>query len=177
MTDFRRFLHLASVLVCACSLVHAADSKRPNVILILCDDLGYGDLGVFFQNDGAGNRKPRVPLNATPHLDALARQGVQLRGHYTAAPVCAPARGSLLSGVHQGHANVRNNQFDKALEDNHTLGSVMQQASYRTACIGKWGLQGGRGMPAHPLARGFDEYFGYITHKDGHRSRGRRNEW
>lgn len=168
MTDFRHFLHVATALVCACALVHAADAKRPNVIFILCDDLGYGDLGVFFQNGGAGNRKPRVPMDATPQIDALAEQGVQLRGHYTAAPVCAPARASLLSGLHQGHANVRDNQFDKALADNHTLGSVMRQAGYRTACIGKWGLQGGKAQPGHPLARGFDEYFGYIAHRDGH---------
>ncbi|MCP5532543.1 MAG: sulfatase-like hydrolase/transferase [Akkermansiaceae bacterium] len=141
---------------------------KPNIVFILCDDLGYGDLGVFFQNKGAGDRKPRVTMAGTPRLDSIAKAGVQLRGHYTGAPVCAPARASLLLGVHQGHANVRDNQFDKALEDNHTLASVLKQVGYHTGCIGKWGLQGGKSMPAHPLNRGFDEYFGYISHGAGH---------
>ena len=148
--------------------VQRPSQARPNVVFILCDDLGYGDLGVFFQNQGDGGRKPAVKMLSTPGLDRFAAEGIQLRGHYTGAPVCAPARASLLSGVHQGHANVRDNQFDKALEDNHTLGSVMRQAGYRTACIGKWGVQGGKLMTAHPLHRGFDEYFGYIDHGSGH---------
>ena len=93
--------------------------------------------------------------------------------HYCPAPVCAPSRASLLLGVHQGHANVRDNQFDKALENNHTLASVLKQAGYATAAIGKWGLQGKPATappdwPAHPLNRGFDYYFGYIRHADGH---------
>ena len=148
----------------------AEDAKppRPNIIFILCDDLGYGDLGVFFQNHGAGGRMPKVGMKATPHLDELAAEGMQLRGHYCPAPVCAPSRASFLSGVHQGHANVRDNQFDKALEDNHTVASVLKEAGYHTVCIGKWGLQGGKKMPAHPLKRGFDEYFGYISHVAGH---------
>jgi arylsulfatase A-like enzyme len=148
--------------------VQKPSPARPNVVFILCDDLGYGDLGVFFQNQGDGGRVPEVRMLATPGLDRFAAEGMQLRGHYTGAPVCAPARASLLLGVHQGHANVRDNQFDKALEDHHTLGSVMQQAGYRTACIGKWGLQGDKQMPAHPMKRGFDEYFGYISHGAGH---------
>jgi arylsulfatase A-like enzyme len=151
-------------------LVHAgiAEVQRPNIVFILCDDLGYGDLGVFFQNEGDGGRKAKVEMAATPRLDAIAAGGMQLRHHYTAAPVCAPARASLLLGVHQGHANVRDNQFDKALEDHHTIASVLKESGYRSICIGKWGLQGGKEMPAHPLNRGFDEYFGYIGHGHGH---------
>jgi arylsulfatase A-like enzyme len=144
------------------------EARPPNIVFILCDDLGYGDLGAYFQNHGDGGRKPKVEMAATPHLDALAPAGMQLRHHYTGAPVCAPARASLLLGVHQGHANVRDNQFDKALEDQHTLASVLKHAGYRSVCIGKWGLQGGKEMPAHPLNRGFDEYFGYIGHGAGH---------
>lgn len=152
----------------ALAVAPAASRPRPNIVFILTDDLGYGDLGVFFQNSGAGGREPRVAMKATPQLDRLAAGGMQLRGHYTAAPVCAPARASFLTGVHQGHADVRDNQFDKALEDHHTVAGVLKQAGYRTACIGKWGLQGGKQMPAHPLKRGFDEYFGYIGHGAGH---------
>ena len=149
-----------------------AGERPPNIILILCDDLGYGDLGIHWQNERAKAGKPAID---TPKLDAMAKQGVQMRGTYCPAPVCAPSRASLLTGVTQGHAHVRDNQFDKAIEDNHTLGSVLHNAGYRTAAFGKWGLQG-KGpsdetpnkFEAHPMNRGFDYYFGYIRHRDGH---------
>jgi arylsulfatase A-like enzyme len=95
-----------------------------------------------------------------------------MRQQYCPAPVCAPSRASLLLGVTQGHANVRDNQFDKALANNHTLASVLRQAGYATVAVGKWGLQGaGRNpteWPAYPTKRGFDSFFGYARHKDGH---------
>ena len=164
----RPFLAAACLLLPGQGRSETTEPLRPNIVFILCDDLGYGDLGAFFQNGGDGGRKPSVEMAATPRLDAIAAGGMQLRHHYTAAPVCAPARASLLLGVHQGHANVRDNQFDKALEDHHTIASVLKEAGYRSICIGKWGLQGGREMPAHPLNRGFDAYFGYIGHGAGH---------
>jgi arylsulfatase A-like enzyme len=167
--DFFPLVVLVSVAVTILAPTAVAGSGKPNIVFILTDDLGYGDLGAFFQNEGDGGRMPKVKMAATPHLDLLAGAGIQLRHHYAGAPVCAPSRASLLLGVHQGHANVRDNQFDKALEDNHTLASVLRQAGYRTACIGKWGLQGGDDMPGHPLNRGFDDYFGYLAHKDGHK--------
>ncbi|MES2983085.1 MAG: sulfatase-like hydrolase/transferase [Verrucomicrobiota bacterium] len=167
--NIRRFLLIACLCLPSFATADPKDSRKPNIVFILCDDLGYGDLGAFFQNRGDGGRKPNVKMAATPRLDEIAAKGMQMRNHYTAAPVCAPARASLLLGVHQGHANVRNNQFDKALEDNHTLASVLKEAGYRSACIGKWGLQGEEKMPAHPLKRGFDEYFGYIGHGAGHK--------
>lgn len=149
----------------------AAPARRPNIIFILADDLGYGDLGAFYQNQRQGH--PTEPAELTPHLDALAADGIRLTDHYCPAPVSAPSRASLLSGVHQGHSNVRDNQFDKALEDNHTLATVLRKAGYSTAAIGKWGLQGKPrtappDWPAHPLNRGFDYYYGYIRHNDGH---------
>lgn len=146
----------------------SGSSRQPNIIFILCDDLGFGDIGAFYKNDGSEGRKAGVPIRATPKLDALANEGIRLRGHYTAAPVCAPARASLLLGVHQGHSNVRDNQFDKALENNHTIASVLKEAGYHTTCIGKWGLQGGKTLTAHPQSRGFDEFFGYLGHGQGH---------
>jgi arylsulfatase A-like enzyme len=146
--------------------------SRPNIIFVLCDDLGYGDVGYFFQNLRAANNKRSEPWHFTPNLDTLASEGLQLPHHYCPAPVCAPSRGSLLTGVHQGHANVRDNQFDKALENNHTLATVLKGAGYATACIGKWGLQGSGGnptaWPAYPTKRGFDYYYGYVRHGDGH---------
>ncbi|MBI1344272.1 MAG: sulfatase-like hydrolase/transferase [Terrimonas sp.] len=145
--------------------------QQPNIIFILTDDLGYGDIGVFFQNARKRNNDRSEPWFPTPHLDTLAARGAMLTSHYCAAPVCAPSRASLLSGLSQGQANVRDNQFDKALADQYTLGSLLQRAGYQTAAIGKWGLQGeGKGpdWPAHPLKRGFDYFFGYIRHRDGH---------
>ncbi|HSU54890.1 MAG TPA: sulfatase-like hydrolase/transferase, partial [Candidatus Dormibacteraeota bacterium] len=84
-------------------------ARRPNIVFILADDLGYGDLGVLFQN----GRTNGLPKEHTPNLDTLAAQGLQMRQHYCPAPICAPSRASLLLGVHQGHANVRDQQFDK----------------------------------------------------------------
>ena len=157
-------------------------APRPNIIFILCDDLGYGDVGVFYQNQRAAQHDPSLPFFITPHIDTLARDGVKVQQHYCAAPVCAPSRASLLTGLTQGHANIRDNQFDKALADTHTLGTVLQRAGYATAAVGKWGLQGSAKpggteadeegsaarWPAYPTKRGFDFYFGYVRHKDGH---------
>lgn len=156
--------------------------KKPNIIFILTDDLGYGDVGAFFQNQRKKEGDRSEPWTFTPNLDKMASEGMMLTHHYTAAPVCAPSRGSLLTGLSQGHANVRDGQFDKALADNYTLGNVMQKAGYATAAIGKWGVQGGgvnkhhektltqekKEWTAFPLDRGFDYYYGYIRHSDGH---------
>jgi uncharacterized sulfatase len=141
--------------------------EKPNVIFILTDDLGWGDLGVFHQNNSTHARKHK-----TPFLDQMAAEGMQMPSHYCPAPVCAPSRASLLMGVHQGHATIRNSQFDKALNNNHTLGTVMKTAGYKTALIGKYGLQGEGTNPTewsgYPTKRGFDEFFGYVAHRDGH---------
>lgn len=146
----------------------AADlPSKPNVIFILCDDLGWGDLGVLHQNNSQHDKRLHTPM-----IDQMAAEGIQLRQHYCPAPVCAPSRSSLLTGVHQGHAEVRDNQFDKSLADNHTLATVMKNAGYTTALIGKYGLQGNgdsaETWPAYPTKRGFDEFFGYVRHVDGH---------
>ena len=187
MRGVRKFI-LALVVSCIPWVSSKAEAAKPNIIFILCDDLGYGDVGVFFQNSRAALRDRGVPFFTTPQLDTLARDGAMLTQHYCAAPVCAPSRASLLTGLTQGHANVRDNQFDKALADTHTLGTVLRQAGYATAVIGKWGLQGKANgqpatasdteteseggsaalWPAYPTRRGFDFFFGYVRHKDGH---------
>ncbi|HET8737890.1 MAG TPA: sulfatase-like hydrolase/transferase [Pricia sp.] len=149
-----------------------SDSLKPNIIFIMTDDLGYGDLGVLFQNQRAKDNASGTPREFTPNLDRMAAEGALLPHHYAAAPVCAPSRASFLLGRSQGHANIRDNQFDKALEDNLTVASTLRQAGYATAAIGKWGLQGREGKApnwtAHPLNRGFDYFLGYIRHGDGH---------
>jgi len=143
-------------------------AAAPNIIFILTDDLGYGDIGCFWQNQRNESGKP---AGATPNLDRMAAEGAMLTHHYCSAPVSAPSRASILSGLSQGHANVRDNQFDKALADNHTLATILRQAGYSTIAIGKWGLQGKGTLPntpANPLNRGFDTYYGYLRHADGH---------
>ncbi|SHM76465.1 uncharacterized sulfatase [Cyclobacterium lianum] len=144
--------------------------KKPNIIFILTDDLGYGDLGILYQNRRKAEGKP---YHSTPNLDKMAAEGMILGRHYVPAPVCAPSRATLLLGLHQGHAEIRNNQFDKALPQNHNLATVLKEAGYATALIGKYGLQGLEGdspasWEAYPTKRGFDYFFGYVRHRDGH---------
>ena len=170
-TVFSRYLFIVAFSLFT-GLQATAQNKRPNIIYILVDDMGYGDVGVFFQNQRMKSDDRSKPYQITPYLDQMAATGAIFTQQYCNAPVCAPSRGSLLTGVNQGNAHVRNNQFDKALEDNHTLGTVLKQAGYQTMAVGKWGLQGvaetGPYWPAHPLKRGFDSYYGYMRHMDGH---------
>ncbi len=170
----KRFLRLGFWGLIFLGSVHqarTAEAVKPNIIFILVDDLGFGDVGTFFQN-GRKAHDPGKPWQATPGLDAMASEGIKLTDHYCPAAVCAPSRASLILGVHQGHANVRDSQFDKALENNHTIATVLKQAGYSTAIFGKWGLQG-KGQnptmwPAYPTKRGFDYFMGYVRHADGH---------
>ena len=181
------FLSLLCALIVPSFVSAWAEAPRPNILFIFTDDLGYGDIGVFYQNERAAMGDRSIPHFGTPSIDTMARDGVILTQHYCAAPVCAPSRASLMTGVTQGHADVRDNQFDKALIDTHTLGSILQEAGYATAAFGKWGLQGGTGdkNPARdrpmadriaeqqtwdgfPTQRGFDYFYGYARHRDGH---------
>jgi len=165
----------AAAALAPCFALADSPATHPNIIYILTDDLGWGDLGVLFQNSRAAANNRSKPWHLTPNLDRFAAEGVQMPAHYCPAPVCAPSRASIMLGVSQGHANVRDNQFDKALESNHTLATVLKQAGYATVAIGKWGLQGANAgetnpvtWPAYPTKRGFDYFFGYARHADGH---------
>lgn len=163
---FPFFAPLLAAVVCA-----SAASPQPNIIFILVDDLGWGDVGVFHQNGRKASNDRALPFQLTPNLDHLAAEGARFTNHYVAAPVCVSSRSSLLQGVTQGHANVRDNQFDKAIDENHTLATVLHAAGYNTGVIGKWGVHG-RDLeddaPAHPLKRGFDYFYGYLRHVEGH---------
>ncbi len=147
---------------------------KPNIIFVLVDDMGWGDLECNWNQQKLNGRQIRRENELkTPALSTIAKEGVQLRRHYTAAPVCAPARASLMLGVHQGHSrNVRNNRFDRPIEDSHTLGSMLKEAGYDTAAIGKWGIGGGGEskvpMTAGPHQRGFDYFYGLLDHLAGH---------
>jgi len=150
-----------------------APSKRsPNIIFILADDLGYNEVGAY------GQKKIR-----TPNIDRLAREGVRLTDHYSGSPVCAPSRAVLLTGLHTGHAYIRDNDEmgdrgdvwrDLSLEGQRplpagtvTIESVLKRAGYATAAVGKWGL-GGPGSTGEPNRLGFDLFFGFLCQRIAH---------
>ncbi|MED7931889.1 sulfatase-like hydrolase/transferase [Nonomuraea sp. LP-02] len=151
-----------SVRSAAASPAQAEVAPRPNFLIILADDLGWGEIGI------QGQKKI-----ATPAIDRLAAEGVRFETAYSGAPLCAPSRCSLLTGLHAGHATVRENPEggpQRALIENDlTFAELLQLSGYRTACIGKWGFGPELpGQPSHPNERGFDEFFGYITHRHAH---------
>jgi arylsulfatase A-like enzyme len=138
---------------------------RPNIIYIVADDMGYGDVGCFWQNQRTASLK-----FATPGLDSMAAQGAMFTHHYVAAPICAASRASFLQGRHTGHADIRDGQFDSPLPIRYSLPDLLKSAGYRTVHIGKAGLAGKdpNNPTAHPLDRGFDRFFGYISHGHAH---------
>ncbi|MBR1870435.1 MAG: sulfatase-like hydrolase/transferase [Kiritimatiellae bacterium] len=161
-----RFAISICIGVAACALA-SASQVRPNILFILADDLGYGDVGFTWQTPASST--PRIH---TPNLDKAARAGVILSSHYAAAPVCAPSRASLMSGRSQPRCSVRNNDFDSPLTEPDTLATLLKSQGYRTYAVGKWGIGGGgeSGLPvtAHPLDKGFDEFYGFMDHLAGH---------
>ena len=137
----------------------AAPPQRPNVILILADDLGYGDLGCYGQQ-----------LIRTPHLDAMAAEGLLFRQAYSGSTVCAPSRCCLMTGRHTGHATVRGNQDPHVPlgPEETTVAQLFKQAGYRTGCFGKWGLGTPPDTHALPTRKGFDEFYGYLHQVHAH---------
>ena len=139
-----------------------AQQNSPNVIYILADDLGYADVGYNGQK-----------VIQTPELDFLAKHGMQFTNHYCGNAVCAPSRASLLMGKHPGHSYIRANSpgypngQTPIPAGSETLGTLMQRAGYKTACIGKWGL-GGFHNSGNPNKQGFDYFFGYTDQRKAH---------
>lgn len=127
--------------------------KKPNIILIIADDMGYGDFGIF--ND---------QISCTPQLDALVEQGITLTQHYSAAPVCAPARAALMTGRYPhrtgGIDTLEARGLDRLRLDERTLADVLGGAGYATALIGKW-HNGALDPRYHPSARGYQEFVGF----------------
>lgn len=142
----------------ACAALGAqTTASRPNIIFILADDLGYGDLGCFGQK--------RIQ---TPNIDRLAAQGMRFTQVYAGDTVCAPSRCALMTGKHVGHCRIRGNAKNVYLEQSDiTVAKVLKQAGYRTGIFGKWGL-GGAGSPGVPNLQGFDEWFGYLDQAHAH---------
>jgi arylsulfatase A-like enzyme len=143
-----------------------ASTPTPNVIFILCDDLGYNDLGCY-----GGSVIP------TPHLDDLAASGTRFTQCYTGAPICAPSRCVLNTGKHTGHCRVRDNfgrvggvgeQKRVPLEpEDFTVAELFKQSGYATGMTGKWGL-GEPDTTGVPTRKGFDEWFGYLNQRNAH---------
>ncbi|MGW1639602.1 sulfatase-like hydrolase/transferase [Streptomyces lavendulae] len=134
----------------------------PNLVVVLADDLGHGDLGAYGQK-----------LITTPRIDRLAAEGLRFTDAYAAAAVCAPSRAALLTGLHTGHAAVRANPDSGgqgALRDGDTtVAEVLRARGYRTGLFGKWGFgPEAADQPSHPGARGFEEFYGYIDHGHAH---------
>lgn len=152
---------LLLVLSLSCG-VPTESERPPNIIFILADDLGYGDLSCLGQQHFA-----------TPHLDQLAAGGMLLRQHYAGSTVCAPSRSALLTGLHTGHTFVRGNQEVQPegqypLPDSVvTLAEVLQAQGYVTGAFGKWGL-GYPGSEGDPNRQGFDTFFGYNCQRYAH---------
>jgi arylsulfatase A-like enzyme len=138
-------------------LARAADAKQPpNIIFILADDLGYGDLGCYGQKQ-----------ILTPHLDKLAADGIRFTQCYAGSTVCAPSRCCLMTGRHTGHALVRGNARVPLRPEDTTVAEVLKKAGYRTGIIGKWGL-GEPESTGIPNKKGFDSWFGYLNQGHAH---------
>lgn len=163
----RKLLLLGFLILC--SVVVFAQRKpgdKPNIVFILADDLGYGDVGVYGQK-----------LILTPNIDKLANEGTRFTDFYAGAPVCSPSRGSILTGLNTGHATIRGNATQQGglpgkkgknvvyranlTKDDYTIGNLMQDAGYNTSLVGKWHVDGYDSL-ATPLQRGFDKFSGWL---------------
>ena len=138
--------------------INKIKKRKPNIIYILTDDLGYGDLGCYGQK-----------LMKTPNIDKMAEEGIRFTQHYSGSTVCAPSRCCLMTGLHTGHARVRGNSPRLPLrpKEDFTVAEMLKQAGYFTGIFGKWGL-GEPGTTGVPNRKGFDEWFGYLNQGRAH---------
>lgn len=143
---------------------HSSAAEKPNLIWIMADDLGYGDLGSYGQK-----------VIQTPHLDRMAREGMSFRQFYAGATVCAPSRSVLMTGQHHGHTRVRGNAGSEnpvaqALRPQDvTVARELKEAGYITGLVGKWGLGDiGAAESGLPRKHGFDYFFGYLNQRHAH---------
>src|SRR5210317_2619036 len=164
-TNMRILIVLATMAVLSCSSKKSTEqeqSRRPNIIYILADDLGYGDLSCYGQQNFA-----------TPNIDKLAEEGIRFTQHYSGSTVCAPSRSSLMTGLHTGHTHIRGNKEWKPEgqwpmpAETYTMAEMLKDAGYVTGAFGKWGL-GYPGSEGDPNHQGFDDFFGYNCQRMGH---------
>jgi arylsulfatase A-like enzyme len=130
--------------------------NKPNIIFILADDLGYGDVRCY------GQQKFK-----TPAIDRLAAEGTRFTQYYAGSTVCAPSRSVLMTGQHTGHTRIRGNARYPLLPEDVTVAEVLKSAGYRTGLIGKWGL-GEAGTTGIPNRQGFDYFYGYLNQRHAH---------
>src|SRR5437588_792980 len=154
---------LASCLFCSAAdrPLSALESKlqarhKPNILFILADDLGYGDLGCYGQT--------RIK---TPNIDLLAAEGLRFTQCYAGSTVCAPSRATLMTGLHTGHVRIRGNAAVPLQPEDVTVAEVLKLAGYSTGVVGKWGL-GPANTSGTPNRKGFDEWFGYLGQTHAH---------
>jgi arylsulfatase A-like enzyme len=153
--SYRRVAVTLAALLSSTAVVHAA---KPNIVYIMADDLGYGELGCY------GQTKIK-----TPHLDQMAREGTRFTDFYAGSTVCAPSRCALMTGKHTGHAYVRANGSDYNLPASEiTVAEVLRRAGYSNGFVGKWAL-GDVGSASAPRKRGFDYAFGFYNQSAAHR--------
>ena len=153
-------MRTAALLLCFAPLPLAAaqseGAAKPNLVWIMADDLGYGDVGAF-----GGTTVP------TPNIDRLAAEGMTFTDFYAGSTVCAPSRSVLMTGLHTGHTPIRGNGKLPLPAGTVTVAETLQAAGYRTGLFGKWGL-GGERDEGHPNDQGFDEFFGYLDQHHAH---------
>lgn len=160
---------IISIIYVSCSKTGALGNSpeiekdnKPNIIYILADDMGVYDLGCYGQQ-----------MIKTPHIDKMAAEGIRFTQHYAGSTVCAPSRGTLMTGLHTGHAYIKGNfamesEGNLPLPENtETVAKLMKQAGYTTGIFGKWGL-GGPNDHGHPNRQGFDESFCYLDQRLAH---------
>ncbi|MCC6793955.1 MAG: arylsulfatase [Candidatus Hydrogenedentes bacterium] len=140
----------------ASNTVFAAPAQKPNIIFILADDLGYGDLGCYGQE--------RIK---TPNLDQMAKEGMRFTQCYAGSTVCAPSRCALMTGLHTGHCWIRGNARVPLRPEDVTVAELLKGAGYTTGLIGKWGL-GNEDTTGTPNKQGFDYFFGYLDQGHAH---------
>lgn len=149
----RLFLALLFILFA----VTTSFANPPNIVFIMADDLGYGELGCYGQTK-----------LLTPNIDKIAAEGMKFTQCYSGSHVCAPSRSTLMTGLHPGHTPVRANGLDRHLYDaDITVAEVLKEAGYKTGGFGKWGL-GRAHTPGIPTKQGFDEFFGFYSQKHAH---------
>ena len=148
---------VGSVLLSMCRIVARADvPEQPNIIYIMVDDLGYGDLGCYGQK-----------TIETPNLDRMAAEGMRFTDYYAGCTVCRPSRLSLWTGLHMGHTPISSNAAYRFERNETTVAELLQQAGYATGGVGKWAM-GPPETEGIPIRHGFDFWFGYLDQGEAH---------
>lgn len=142
--------------VCGSNATGASSKRKPNIIFMFADDLGYGDLGCYGQKE-----------ISTPNLDRMAAEGMRFSQHYAGSTVCAPSRCVLMTGQHTGHCLVRGNGLVPLRPEDVTVAELLKGADYATGLCGKWGL-GEAGTTGIPNRQGFDYFYGYLSQVHAH---------